>query len=125
MRPLRPLVQSLTAFVESVRPQAMSDMSFYFRIRDSVLRLYSGVVLHRRFRPVLIGFFLIVVVVQLALVALIALAGVVLGSAELAAQLQLGFLSVAQLTSLESGNCAAHGSPPTNGFCGACSSAYS
>ena len=94
-----PLVQSLTAFVESVRQQALSDMSFYFRIRDSALWLYSGVVLHRRFRPVLIGFFLFVVVVQLGLAALIALAGVVLGSAELAAQLQLGFLSVAQLTS--------------------------
>ena len=69
-----PVVQGLTAFVQTIEPQPMQDISFYFRARDFAVGLYSRVVLSRWFRPVLIGFFLFAALAQIAVVMLTVLA---------------------------------------------------
>ena len=70
-----PIVQGLSAFVQSIEPQPVPDMSFYFRARDFAVSLYSRVVLSRWFRPIIVGFFLVRAFVQIAIVLLVALVG--------------------------------------------------
>lgn len=91
-----PIVQGLTAFVGSIEPQPVPDMSFYFRARDYAVRLYSRVVLSRWFRPTLIGVFLIFAFIQVAVVLLFALLSMFESTA---ATLQLGFTDIAALCS--------------------------
>ena len=92
-----PIVQGLTTFVRTIEPQPVPDMSFYFRARDYAVRLYSRVVLSRWFRPVLIGFFLLFAVVQIAIVLLIVAAGLLTGGFD---EMQLGFTGTATLCSV-------------------------
>lgn len=92
-----PLVQGLTTFVRSIEPQPVPDMSFYFRARDFAVSLYSRVVLSRWFRPLLIGFFLLIAIVQIAIVLLVALVGLLDSAPD---TLSLGFTGSATLVSV-------------------------
>lgn len=91
-----PVVQGLTAFVKTIEPQPMRDMSFYFRARDYAVQLYSRVVLSRWFRPALVSIFLIIAFIQIALVLAIALLSLFESTA---ANLQLDYTSIATLCS--------------------------
>ena len=91
-----PIVQGLTDFVRSIKPQPVPDMSFYFRMRDFAVSLYSRVVLSRWFRPALIGLFLVFAFIQVAVALIIALLSFIDSAA---ATLQLGFTDVATLSS--------------------------
>ena len=92
-----PIVQGLTTFVRSIEPQPVPDMSFYFRVRDFAVRLYSLVVLSRWFRPILIGFFLLLALIQIAIVLLVALAEILASDVD---TLQLGYTGIATLCSV-------------------------
>lgn len=92
-----PVVQGLTAFVRTIEPQPVQDMSFYFRARDYAVQLYSRVVLSRWFRPVLITFFLLAAVIQVAAVLLVALARLLVSDPD---TLSLGFTDIAGLCSV-------------------------
>ena len=92
-----PIVQGLSAFVQSIEPQPVPDMSFYFRVRDFAVSLYSRVVLSRWFRPILVGFFLVRAFVQIAIVLLVVLAGLLVSDVEI---LQLSFTGIATLGSV-------------------------
>ncbi len=91
-----PVVQGLTAFVRTIEPQPVQDMSFYFRARDFAVQLYSRVVLWRWFRPSLIGIFLIFAFVQIAMVSLVAVLSLFESTA---ATLELDFTGTATLCS--------------------------
>lgn len=91
-----PVVQGLTAFVRTIEPQPVQDMSFYFRARDYAVQLYSRVVLSRWFRPTLVSIFLVFAFIQIAMVLVIALLSLFESTA---ATLQLDFTSIATLCS--------------------------
>jgi hypothetical protein len=91
-----PIVQGLSTFVQSIEPQPVPDLSFYFRIRDFAMGLYGRVVLSRWFRPVLVGFFLVSTLVTVLVVALIALVNLFGIEAD---AVQLSFTDVATLCS--------------------------
>ena len=95
-----PIVQGLSAFVQSIEPQPVPDMGFYFQARDLVVSLYSRVVLSRWFRPILVGFFLVRAFVQIAIVLLVALAGFLAGTVDELDALQLSFTDIATLCSV-------------------------
>ena len=92
-----PIVQGLTTFVRSIEPQPVPNMSFYFRARDFAVGLYSRVVLSRWFRPILIGFFLLLALIQIAIVLLVALAEILASDVD---TLQLGYTGIATLCSV-------------------------
>ncbi len=91
-----PVVRGLSAFVRSLEPQSVPDMLFYFRVRDYAVARYSRIVLSRWFRPTLIGLFLLVAVIQIAVVLVVALTGLLTGSIE---ALELDFSDIALLSS--------------------------
>lgn len=91
-----PMVQGLSAFVHSIEPQPVPDMSFYFRARDFAVQLYSRVVLSRWFRPILVAFFLLFATIQIGLVLLVALASFLDATPE---TLALGYTDIAALCS--------------------------
>ena len=92
-----PVVQGLSAFVQSIEPQPVPDMGFYFQARDLAVSLYSRVVLSRWFRPILVGFFLVRAFVQIAIVLLVALVGILASDVE---TFQLSFTDIATLCSV-------------------------
>ena len=95
-----PLVRGLTTFVQSVEPQPVPDMGFYFRVRDFAVSLYSRVVLSRWFSPILVAFFMLAAVLQMAIVLFIALAGFLAGTVDEVDALQLSFTDIATLCSV-------------------------
>lgn len=88
-----PLVQSLKEYLADIESHETSDMSFYFRLRDTLIRWYSRVVLHRWFPRILIGFFVLFVVAQLTVIVALITAQIFVEDAE-----TITFVQGAQLT---------------------------